>query len=517
MRLRLLGFLAIALFLLLAQAAVAKPFPVTNLASDGENSLRQRILAANSNPGADTIPIEVTGTIQLETALPTITDDVEVLGPGAGSLAVSRPGPGAFRIFSVGSAVTASFSDLTIRNGLSNQGAGILSQGGLVLNRVVVTANEATSSGGTQAVAQGGGVLAFGPLTIRDSTISDNQANADGGTSQTVAQFGGVGAFGETLIDRSTISGNTVEAVSTGSQVVAQSAGISVSGLATIASSTISANSATAADGASQTVAKGGGISSFSNLTLSSSTVTANAVTSTESATAANLNVFGANLIRNTIVSAPQGGANCVGATTTSGGFNIEDGANCGFSQPTDRSSTNPGIGLLENNGGPTFTHALLPGSAAIDSGNSFGATADQRGLPRPLDLASAANASGSNGSDVGAFELQGTAASPPPGPGPLPGSLTVNSDRTAPNTRITRGPARVTFKPVAKFRFVSSEGLSTFQCKVDKGAWQRCKSPAKYKVKPGRHVFKVRAKDRNGNVDPTPAQFGWRVKVLGG
>src|SRR5207302_3758754 len=61
-------------------------------------------------------------------------------------------------------------------------------------------------------------------------------------------------------------------------------------------------------------------------------------------------------------------------------------------------------LGLLANNGGPTLTHALLPGSPAIDAGNSLLAT-EQRGQPRTVDDPSVANASGGNASDIGAYE----------------------------------------------------------------------------------------------------------------
>jgi hypothetical protein len=74
-------------------------------------------------------------------------------------------------------------------------------------------------------------------------------------------------------------------------------------------------------------------------------------------------------------------------------------------------------LGPLANNGGPTPTHAPGAGSVAIDKGHSSGATADQRGLTRPCDLAAVANAAGGDGSDSGAFEVQGVcvAAQQPP------------------------------------------------------------------------------------------------------
>jgi hypothetical protein len=69
--------------------------------------------------------------------------------------------------------------------------------------------------------------------------------------------------------------------------------------------------------------------------------------------------------------------------------------------------SADPRLGPLQNNGGPTQTYALLPGSSAIDQGWNFGLTTDQRRLPRPVDDPSIPNVSGGNGTDIGAFEVQ--------------------------------------------------------------------------------------------------------------
>jgi Bacterial Ig domain/WD40-like Beta Propeller Repeat len=84
--------------------------------------------------------------------------------------------------------------------------------------------------------------------------------------------------------------------------------------------------------------------------------------------------------------------------------------------------------------------------------------------------------------------------------------------DRKAPNTRLTAAPKSRTKLRGALFRFRSTERKSTFQCKLDKTSWQRCKSPKRYRiVKPGRHTFQVRAMDRAGNVDVTPARKRWK------
>jgi len=86
-------------------------------------------------------------------------------------------------------------------------------------------------------------------------------------------------------------------------------------------------------------------------------------------------------------------------------------------------------------------------------------------------------------------------------------------ADKKAPETTIVKGPKVRSRKRTAKFKFVSSEPNSTFQCKLDKKPFRNCKSPKKYKrLKPGKHVFKVRAIDAAGNVDKTPAKRKFRV-----
>jgi predicted outer membrane repeat protein len=67
---------------------------------------------------------------------------------------------------------------------------------------------------------------------------------------------------------------------------------------------------------------------------------------------------------------------------------------------------TNALVGPLQDNGGPTPTHALLSGSPAIDQGISAGLASDQRGAQRPFDLLTVANAAGGDGTDIGAYEI---------------------------------------------------------------------------------------------------------------
>jgi nitrous oxidase accessory protein NosD len=82
--------------------------------------------------------------------------------------------------------------------------------------------------------------------------------------------------------------------------------------------------------------------------------------------------------------------------------------------------------------------------------------------------------------------------------------------DKTAPQTTIVK--KRIKGR-TAKFKFVSSEAGSTFQCKLDKRPFKPCRSPKRYKhLKPGMHVFEVRAVDAAGNRDKTPATRRFRV-----
>jgi hypothetical protein len=105
----------------------------------------------------------------------------------------------------------------------------------------------------------------------------------------------------------------------------------------------------------------------------------------------------------NTIVANSPSGGNCSGTIAiTNGGNNIDDGTTCGWgSTDGSMSSTDPLLGALADNGGPTETFALLPGSPAID-GVTFnepnGApSTDQRSVARPQGVRY----------DIGAFEYE--------------------------------------------------------------------------------------------------------------
>jgi hypothetical protein len=73
----------------------------------------------------------------------------------------------------------------------------------------------------------------------------------------------------------------------------------------------------------------------------------------------------------------------------------------------SDLKNVSPLLGPLQDNGGPTLTHALLAGSPAIDAGTRGGITVDQRGRTRTADNPAIPNAAGGDGTDIGAVEVE--------------------------------------------------------------------------------------------------------------
>lgn len=87
-----------------------------------------------------------------------------------------------------------------------------------------------------------------------------------------------------------------------------------------------------------------------------------------------------------------------------------------------------------------------------------------------------------------------------------------TESLRDRPNTSITKAPKRTTTERRARFAFASSVPESGFRCRLDRGSFERCASPAVYRrLNPGRHTLRVRAVD-GGRIDRTPAIHRWKV-----
>ena len=93
------------------------------------------------------------------------------------------------------------------------------------------------------------------------------------------------------------------------------------------------------------------------------------------------------------------------------------------------------------------------------------------------------------------------------------PATRTWTVDTSAPDTSITSGPSGTVNSTSASFGFSATQSGSTFECKLDSGAWGACTSPKAYSgLSSGSHTFSVRAKDAAGNIDPTPATRTWTI-----
>jgi hypothetical protein len=94
-----------------------------------------------------------------------------------------------------------------------------------------------------------------------------------------------------------------------------------------------------------------------------------------------------------------------------------------------------------------------------------------------------------------------------------FPNSFENSPDATAPQTTIDGGPSGAVNETSATFTFSSSEAGSSFECKLDGGAWDSCSSPeALTSLSDGPHTLSVRATDAADNTDPTPATRTWTV-----
>ena len=360
--------LLFGVFALMAPAAHAASLIVNSLSDgisvDSNCTLREAIQNANNNAatnvdclagsGADTITFTVSGTITLGSTLPNIT--------AAG---------GALTIDGTGQTVTISGNN-TVRVALID-------------NVAALTLNNLTIANGNSAV-MGGGISSSGTLTITNCTFSGNSTTSGGG--------GIYNNSGTLTITNSTFSGNSTG--DNGGGAIENE----VNGTLTITNCTFSGNS---------TTGDGGAIENFSMfVTVINSTFSGNSADSEGDGIFTD--VASAVTLRNTIFANNASGENCSGAgTITNGGNNIEDGTTCGWNSTNgSMSGTNPMLGPLANNGGPTQTMALLTGSPAIN-GVTFNSpnsalTTDQRGVMRPQGALY----------DIGAYEYQAAPASVP-------------------------------------------------------------------------------------------------------
>lgn len=353
---------------------------VSNILDAGASSLRAAITAANTNgTGFDDIVFDSTvfnvqRTIDVATALPVITTNLTLSGPGANLLEVHRAsGAPEFSVFRGSNGlVLLALSGLTVSNGLVDldAGGGVSSAGDLTLHGVRITGNSALSFGG--------GIFLLRNADIDHCTFDSNSTPNGGGAIYITANFDSrVRIANSTITANSAGTGGGIAQYASGPRLVLE-----------IVNTTIAGNTASGASGQS--------ISSVAANVGSSTTVSLrNSILS--SASSPNLSV------------SSESGASAVVASR---GFNLaSDAAAVFLNQASDQNSANAGLAPLGNNGGTTPTHALLMTSQALDRGNNAGSGAiqDQRGnVPRTVDLP-AANALGGDGTDIGAYEAQTT------------------------------------------------------------------------------------------------------------
>lgn len=357
-------------------------------------SLRGAIIAANAGGGADIINLPA-GTYVLaimgrcEDAAATgdldITAPVTIVGAGAPTTIIDASGID--RVFDV--AADLDLQGVTIRNGDARTMTCIPDGGGIF---------SAPAPPTTTAVQ----------LTLTDVAISGNRAAHGGGIDN---------ESGSTLtIEGVTLNGNSADLAGGGLQNIATPAG------ATLTNATVSGNLA----------GTGAGIHNEGELTLTSVTMSGNT-----------LDDIGERTIRDTIVAGSPANTNCTGSgTTLSENHNLDSGNTCDFGDATDLTATDPSLGPLQDNGGPTQTHALLPGSPAIDAGDPAcpPPAMDQRGTSRPQPAGGRC--------DIGAYEFV-------PGTG---GSSTTT-------TTTTPATVTTTTAPCTSPRCVLQAGLTSGAC----------------------------------------------------
>jgi hypothetical protein len=295
--------------------------------------------------------------------------------------------------------IEVTLDGLTIQNGESNDGGGIA-----IYGNGTVTISDSTVSGSTASNGgQGGGIYNNGTLMIVGSTISGNTA-PDGGqgagiynngtvtiTGSTVSmnaaedggQGGGINNNGAADVDGSTIAGNSASGGG-------QGGGIYNQGTIAVSNSTIAGNMLPGSGGG-----QGGGIYNNSTAAVTDSTVSGN--TATDGGQGGGMyNNGGTNVLflqsalrtqsaclkcgaqgngdsftlAGDIVATPGGGppgGECAGGDFTDGGYNVDDDGTCALAgtSVSDSSSIDRYLGPLADNGGPTDTIPLLPGTLA--------------------------------------------------------------------------------------------------------------------------------------------------------
>ena len=162
-----------------------------------------------------------------------------------------------------------------------------------------------------------------------------------------------------------------------------------------------------------------------------------------------------------------------------------------GPSGPTNNAS--PSFGFSSTEGGSTFECRLDSGSfAACTSPESYA------------------------GLTEGAHSFEVRATDPAGNTDATPATRNFTVDTQAPDTTIDSGPSGLTNDASPSFGFSSTEGGSSFECKLDSGSFETCTSPKSYSgLSQGPHTVEVRATDPAGNTDASPATRNFTVDTI--
>lgn len=363
--------LLIVFMLLLSSALVARPVSAASIvvnsnadifSDDGQCTLREAIHNANneiqlySSPGecasgstgADTITFanHYIITLNSEYKQLVISSEIKIIGTGSAytiiqasecnpvTLEPSGCIPVNFSVLEVTNSGDLNLEGVTVRHGKQYSGGGIINMGTLLVNESTISEN--LGEGG------GGGIVntGFSTATIINSTLTGNQGGIGGAIWNNLANF---------YITNSTFSNNSAQDVGGAIYNVGDMA---------ITNSTLYVNIATNS---------GGGIFNESSSSLK---------------------------YNNTIIAGSTGGdCHNAGSIYADSTHNLVEDGSC---NTATNLTGDPKLGPLADNGGPTLTLALLPGSPAIDAAHpDYCTNTDQRGVSRPQGSAC----------DIGAFE----------------------------------------------------------------------------------------------------------------
>jgi hypothetical protein len=383
-------------------------------ACDGDDgTLRKALRCAQNKDIVDLTQLQCSK-ITLATSLIAGTVTVTLNGPGRDKLTIDAGG--AFRAMIHNGVYnnTLYVKNLTITNGHYDNPYAYSNGGGCIYSSSNVSLSSSTVSNCyTSAIykaATGGAIFARSSAFLTDTIVTGSTANDRGGHGS----YGGGIVSGTVSLLRSTVSHNTV------TSTVGRAAGGGVQGYSVfVFSSTVYANGAGSVGGATfsqnldvsdstisgnYTFSNGviGGAYARVAATVDNSTIVGNISAGTNaSGLFVGLAAFGSAFVSSSIIAGNTAGGNAadLGAPagkTISGGSNLVVAVQSGTIVPADTISADPKLGPLQANGGPTLTHALLPGSPAIDTGgNPAHLVLDQRGLPRMEGIKP----------DIGAFE----------------------------------------------------------------------------------------------------------------